>query len=60
MARALASRPKALVLLRPTAGVDVRSKQSLLTAVEEVVATGSAALIVSDELDDLRMADRCW
>ena len=33
MARALASSPKALVLIRPTAGVDVKSKESLLGTV---------------------------
>jgi simple sugar transport system ATP-binding protein len=58
MGRALASRPKVLVLLRPTAGVDVRSKQSLLSAVQDEVAAGGSALIVSDEIDDLRTADR--
>ena len=30
MARALASEPKVLVLVSPTAGVDVRSKETLL------------------------------
>jgi simple sugar transport system ATP-binding protein len=38
--------------------VDVRSKESLLGTVEAAAAGGSAALIVSDELDDLRAADR--
>ena len=58
MGRALASAPKVLVLIRPTAGVDVKSKESLLGTVEVATAAGSAALIVSDELDDLRAADR--
>ncbi len=58
MGRALASRPKVLVLLRPTAGVDVKSKESLLEQVAAAAAEGCAALIVSDELDDLRAADR--
>ena len=58
MARALAAEPRALVLLRPTAGVDVKSKESLLGTVESAAARGCAALIVSDELDDLRAADR--
>jgi simple sugar transport system ATP-binding protein len=58
MGRALASAPKVLVLIRPTAGVDVKSKESLLGTVEEAAAVGNAALIVSDELDDLRAADR--
>jgi simple sugar transport system ATP-binding protein len=58
MARALASDPKLLVLIAPTAGVDVRSKETLLGAVEEARSTGTAVLIVSDELDDLRICDR--
>jgi len=58
MGRALASEPRVLVLIRPTAGVDVKSKESLLGTVEAAAAEGRAALIVSDELDDLRVADR--
>jgi simple sugar transport system ATP-binding protein len=58
MGRALASEPRVLVLIRPTAGVDVKSKESLLGTVQAAVADGRAALIVSDELDDLRIADR--
>jgi simple sugar transport system ATP-binding protein len=58
MGRALASEPRVLVLIRPTAGVDVRSKESLLGTVAAAAARGCAALIVSDELDDLRAADR--
>ena len=58
MARALSSRPRALVLLSPTAGVDVRSKESLLGTVDEAAARGAGVLVVSDELDDLRVCDR--
>jgi len=58
LARALASDPKALVLVSPTAGVDVRSKQSLLTAIARAAAGGAGVLIVSDELDDVRDCDR--
>jgi simple sugar transport system ATP-binding protein len=58
MGRALAGDPRVLVLLRPTAGVDVKSKESLLGNVAAAAAGGCAALIVSDELDDLRAADR--
>ncbi|MEV0174144.1 sugar ABC transporter ATP-binding protein [Streptomyces sp. NPDC050803] len=58
MARALADDPKLLVLINPTAGVDVRSKEFLLGKVEETAATGTGVLIASDELDDLRMCDR--
>ncbi|GAA3808735.1 sugar ABC transporter ATP-binding protein [Streptomyces coacervatus] len=58
MARALADDPRLLVLINPTAGVDVRSKEFLLGKVEETAATGTGVLIASDELDDLRMCDR--
>ncbi|CAL9649472.1 sugar ABC transporter ATP-binding protein [Streptomyces sp. enrichment culture] len=58
MARALASDPKVLVLINPTAGVDVRSKEFLLGKVEEIADSGTGVLIASDELDDLRMCDR--
>ncbi|MDG9675966.1 sugar ABC transporter ATP-binding protein [Micromonospora sp. DH14] len=58
MGRALASDPKLLVLITPTAGVDVRSKQTLLGVVEDVRRRGTTVLVVSDELDDLRICDR--
>ena len=58
MARALASASSVLVLIDPTAGVDVRSKESLLGIVDSVAREGVGVLLVSDELDDLRVADR--
>jgi len=58
MARALASDPRVLVLITPTAGVDVKSKEFLLGKVEETAAKGSGVVIASDELDDLRLCDR--
>ncbi len=58
MGRALASDPKLLVLITPTAGVDVRSKQTLLGVVDAVRRRGTTVLVVSDELDDLRICDR--
>ncbi|MFG6193556.1 sugar ABC transporter ATP-binding protein [Nonomuraea sp. JJY05] len=58
MARALADDPRLLVLINPTAGVDVRSKEFLLGKVEETAEGGTGVLIASDELDDLRMCDR--
>lgn len=58
MARALASDPSVLVLINPTAGVDVKSKESLLARVDSAREDGTAVLVVSDELDDLRRCDR--
>ncbi|NUR69235.1 MAG: sugar ABC transporter ATP-binding protein [Hamadaea sp.] len=58
MARALANDPSLLVLITPTAGVDVRSKEFLLGKVEQVADSGTGVVIASDELDDLRLCDR--
>ncbi|MGW2413952.1 sugar ABC transporter ATP-binding protein [Streptomyces tubercidicus] len=58
IARALARDPAVLVAIRPTNGVDVKSKDALLGVVREVADGGSGAVIVSDELDDLRVCDR--
>lgn len=58
MGRALANDPRLLVLMHPTAGVDVRSKATLMAVVDRVRAAGTAVVIVSDELDDLRPCDR--
>jgi simple sugar transport system ATP-binding protein len=58
MGRALANHPQLLVLMHPTAGVDVRSKESLIEVVDEVRSSGTGVLIVSDELEDLLPCDR--
>jgi len=58
LARALAAEPRLLVLITPTAGVDVRSKEALLDVFDRVSRTGTAVLLASDELDDLRLCDR--
>jgi simple sugar transport system ATP-binding protein len=58
LARALADDPAALVVINPTAGVDVKAKQALLGAVEDAAARGAGVLLVSDELADLRICDR--
>ncbi|NUW45181.1 sugar ABC transporter ATP-binding protein [Nonomuraea rhodomycinica] len=57
-ARALVDDPSALVVINPTAGVDVKAKQALLGAVEDAVERGAGAVLVSDDLDDLRVCDR--
>ncbi|MFC9701350.1 sugar ABC transporter ATP-binding protein [Streptomyces sp. NPDC056943] len=58
VARALATDPQVLVAIRPTNGVDVKSKEFLLGRIRQVADDGKAALIVSDELDDLKVCDR--
>ena len=56
--RALASDPRVLVLERPTQGVDVASRDALMARVEDFVDGGNAALVISDEIDELRYCDR--
>ncbi|WP_118181463.1 sugar ABC transporter ATP-binding protein [Paraburkholderia phosphatilytica] len=58
MARALATDPNVLVLIDPTAGVDVKSKEALLSVIDRVRDEGKSVLVVSGELDDLRTCDR--
>jgi simple sugar transport system ATP-binding protein len=58
MARALANGPKALVLMQPTAGVDVRAKETLLATASAAAGDGAGVLIISDDVDDLRPCDR--
>jgi simple sugar transport system ATP-binding protein len=58
LARALASEPEVLVLVHPTAGVDVASKETLFDAVDAVRRTGVGVLLVSDEVDELKECDR--
>ncbi len=58
MGRALANEPSVLVLMDPTAGVDVKSKEALLAVVERKRREGKAILVVSGEIEDLRVCDR--
>ncbi len=58
LARALASKPDVLVLVHPTAGVDVASKDTLFAAIERERQRGAAVIIVSDEVDELKGCDR--
>ena len=58
MARALADDPSLLILMQPTAGVDVKAKETLLGVARQAARGGAGVLIVSDDLDDLRPADR--
>jgi simple sugar transport system ATP-binding protein len=56
--RALAANPSLLVVVSPTIGVDVASKEALLGIVDETRAEGTAVLLVSDDLDELRICTR--
>jgi simple sugar transport system ATP-binding protein len=56
--RALAAEPSLLVVVGPTVGVDVASKEALLEVIDGARSDGMAVLLVSDDLDELRIASR--
>ena len=56
--RALAAHPSLLVVVSPTVGVDVASKEALLGVVDQARQEGTAVLLVSDDLDELRICSR--
>jgi simple sugar transport system ATP-binding protein len=56
--RALAGTPSLLVVVGPTTGVDVASKAALLGVIEEARGEGMAVLLVSDDLEELRVCTR--
>jgi simple sugar transport system ATP-binding protein len=56
--RALAAQPTLLVVVSPTVGVDVASKEALLGVVDRARQGGTAVLLVSDDLDELRICTR--
>ncbi|HEY1368997.1 MAG TPA: sugar ABC transporter ATP-binding protein [Gaiellaceae bacterium] len=56
--RALVSQPSLLVVISPTVGVDVASKEALLGVIDEARRDGTAVLLVSDDLDELRICTR--
>ncbi|MEU3169210.1 sugar ABC transporter ATP-binding protein [Streptosporangium sp. NPDC006930] len=58
LARSVAADPKVLVLVNPTAGVDVSAKKSIYDTIEELRADGRAVLIVSSDDADLEICDR--
>lgn len=58
VSRSLAANPLALVLVQPTAGVDIASKEKLMGAVAAATRLGVATVIVSDEVAELRACDR--
>jgi simple sugar transport system ATP-binding protein len=55
---ALSTDPAVLVLLHPTAGVDIASKATILDIVEQRRRDGLAVLLVSDEPEELAFCDR--
>jgi simple sugar transport system ATP-binding protein len=58
MGRAIVSTPRVLVLMAPTAGVDVKSKTALMEQAVQAARRNAAVLVVTDDLDDLRYCHR--
>jgi simple sugar transport system ATP-binding protein len=59
VARTLAHRPSLIVAITPTRGVDVASKELLLSSLAGVAASsGACVLLCTDELSDLEICDR--
>lgn len=56
--RALARNPAVMVVITPTVGVDVASKEALLNVIDAARQDGTAVLLVSDDLEDLRICTR--
>ena len=56
--RALAPDPSVLVVVNPTVGVDVASKEALLDTLARTRDEGVAILLVSDDFEDLRVCTR--
>ncbi|MCB8883603.1 sugar ABC transporter ATP-binding protein [Acidisoma cellulosilytica] len=59
LARAVAARPRAMILDQPTAGVDIGAKAELHKLIVLAAAEGAAVVLISDDLDEiLGLADR--
>jgi simple sugar transport system ATP-binding protein len=59
VARTLAHRPSLIVAITPTRGVDVASKELLLSSLADVATSaGAGVLLCTDELSDLEICDR--
>ncbi len=53
LARGLARSPRVLVLVSPTAGVDIAAKDAIYTLVLETLADGAAVVLISDDVEEL-------
>jgi simple sugar transport system ATP-binding protein len=59
LARALARRPRVLVVAQPTRGLDIGAYRYVHQQLDELRAEGAGALLVSEDLDELRaLSDR--
>jgi len=53
LARAMATRPRVLVAVHPTRGVDVGAKAAIYTLLQNFIGTDKAVLLVTDELEEI-------
>ncbi|KQU28442.1 MULTISPECIES: sugar ABC transporter ATP-binding protein [unclassified Rhodococcus (in: high G+C Gram-positive bacteria)] len=58
LARAVSSDPDVLILMNPTAGVDVAAKQSIYESVQHLAARGKSIVIVSSDDEDFSICHR--
>ncbi|MCW2763091.1 MAG: rbsA 2 [Marmoricola sp.] len=58
LARSVASEPRVLVLINPTAGVDVQAKTSIYSTIDSLKQRGQSVLVVTSDDGDLEICDR--
>jgi ABC-type sugar transport system ATPase subunit len=57
--RALAVEPRIMIFDEPTRGVDIGAKQEIYALIEQLVAGGTAVVLISSEMEEiLRLSDR--
>jgi simple sugar transport system ATP-binding protein len=58
LARALARKPRVLVLISPTAGVDIAAKDAIYALMLRAMAAGVAVVLISDDVEELLVSPR--
>ncbi|MFV0426608.1 MAG: sugar ABC transporter ATP-binding protein [Beutenbergiaceae bacterium] len=58
LARALARSPRVLVLISPTAGVDIAAKDAIYSLIMAALGQGVAVLLISDDVEELLVSPR--
>jgi len=58
LARALARSPRVLVLISPTAGVDIAAKDAIYALMLRALADGVAVILISDDVEELLVSPR--
>ncbi|GAA2081580.1 sugar ABC transporter ATP-binding protein [Microbacterium hatanonis] len=58
LARALARNPRVLVLISPTAGVDIAAKDAIYALMLRALGDGVAVVLISDDVEELLVSPR--